>query len=156
MATEAGLTPGCTSDSRPSIDSASTGLPDGSTAMSSSRGSRSGPTAFSDPDTATTIVFTDPALNSSVVVKGVHLSEVRRAVNAMRAAAGLPATNFADTPITPGATVIKELHITQARSALSDARTAIGLPGIAYTDGTLTAGTAVKGVHFAQLREGTR
>jgi hypothetical protein len=116
----------------------------------------SGTSPFSSPDAATTIVFTDPTLNSSILVKAAHLTQLRTAVNAMRAAAGLTAAGFTDPGITAGVTAIKAVHITQLRDALDAARTAIGLPGIGYTDPALTTGTTVKAAHFAQLRQGTQ
>ncbi|HUP46529.1 MAG TPA: hypothetical protein VM779_13570, partial [Thermoanaerobaculia bacterium] len=113
-----------------------------------------GTSGFSDPDAATTILFTDPTLNSSVLVKAIHLAEIRQAVNAMRAAAGLVAATF--SPATAG-TIIQRAHIVEARDALDEARTAIGLPGIGYTDPIITAGaTTVKAAHFTGLRQGTQ
>ena len=115
----------------------------------------SGTSPFTPPDAATTIIFTDPTLSSAIVVKAVHLTQLRTAVNAMRAAAALSPASFTGT-ITAGSTLIAAAHITELRSALDTARTAIGLPPIAYTDPALGAGTGVKGAHFTQLRQGTQ
>jgi hypothetical protein len=109
-------------------------------------------TAFSILDPATTTLFTDAVLNSTVPVKAAHLTELHAAVNALRAAANLPA--FAFTAVTPGATVSR-VHLLDLRTALDAARFRFGLPPIAYTDPTIDPGsTVVKGIHFMQLRNG--
>ena len=113
--------------------------------------------AFSAPDAATTISFTDQTLNSSVVVKALHLTQLRTAVNAMRAAANLAAASFTDSTVTAGVTPVKGVHILEARTALDAARTAIGLPGLGYTDVTITPGTTViKAAHVTEVRQGTQ
>jgi hypothetical protein len=112
---------------------------------------------FSAPDAATMVIFTDPTLTTSIVVKEIHLTQLRTAVNAMRTAAGLSPSSFTDVIVTAGTTTIKAAHIIELRTALNAARTPIGLPPLTYTDASLTAGiTMVKGVHFTQLRQGTQ
>jgi hypothetical protein len=112
---------------------------------------------FSPPDAATTIVFTDPVLSNTVPVKAVHLTELRTAVNAMRAAAGLGAAVFTDPAITAQSTRIKAVHLAELRTALDQARAALGLPAISYTDPGLTAGaTRVKALHWMEVRAGTQ
>lgn len=54
-----------------------------------------GPSAFGAIDPATTIIFTDPSL-IGLAIKTFHITELRTAVNCMRAAAGLPAATFTD------------------------------------------------------------
>jgi hypothetical protein len=108
---------------------------------------------FSAPDAATTIFFTDdPLIAGSTTVKAVHVTELRQAVNAMRATAGLGATSFTDAVLTGGVPV-KAVHLQELRTALSQARTALGLTAIAFTDPTLTAGTTLlKAAHFQEVR----
>jgi hypothetical protein len=85
----------------------------------------------------------------------VHITQLRTAVNAVRAAAGLGAQSFTD-PSLP-AVKIKATHVTQLRTALDAARTAIGLPAVSYTDSTITAGsTVLKTAHIADLRNGVK
>src|SRR5262245_23354890 len=51
--------------------------------------------SWSNLDLATTVIFTDdPLVAGSTVVKAVHVTELRIAVNAVRAAAGLSAANW--------------------------------------------------------------
>lgn len=106
---------------------------------------------FSAADAATTVIFTDPALNNTVTVKAVHVTQLRTAVNAMRAAAGLTPFAFTDGTLA----TIKALHVSQLRSALDAARAAIGLPDLTYTN-TALAGVAVKAVHLTELRNGVK
>ncbi len=108
--------------------------------------------AFSNIDAATTMVFTDdPIVASSTKVKAVHLTELRAAVNAMRAAADL-APLGSDPSVAVGA-IIRAHHITDLRTALDAARSAIGLPAIAYTD---PSPTLIRAVHITQLRNGVK
>ncbi|HYI07711.1 MAG TPA: glycoside hydrolase family 44 protein [Thermoanaerobaculia bacterium] len=110
---------------------------------------------FSAVDAATTILFTDPALNNTLPAKAVHVTQLRTAVNAMRAAAGLTATAFTDASL-PG-TKIKAVHLTELRTALDAARADLGLPALTYTNPTLTAGsTPVKAAHLMELRNGVK
>ncbi|MFL6244796.1 MAG: beta strand repeat-containing protein [Thermoanaerobaculia bacterium] len=112
---------------------------------------------FSSIDPATTIIFTDATLSSSVKIKTVHLTQLRTAVNAMRAAAGLGAATFTDPTVIAQSTSIKRAHITELRTALDAARSAIGLAALSYTDPTLTAQvTSIKAAHLTELRNGTK
>lgn len=114
----------------------------------------SGTSAFTAIDPATTTAFTDSALTGAVI-KAAHITELRTAVNAMRAAAGLTEA-FTGSAVTAGMLVARA-HLVDLRTALDAARTAIGLPAIIYADPTITAGTTlVKAVHLTQLRDGTQ
>ena len=116
----------------------------------------SGPSNFSSPDPATTVVFSDANL-SGVPIQAVHFAQLRTAVNAMRAAANLPAAMFTDDPLVGGATTIRSQHVIELRSALDQARTTLGLPAISYTDSLITAdSTPAKAAHITELRAGTQ
>jgi IPT/TIG domain len=115
-----------------------------------------GSSGFSLIDPATTIIFTDPNL-SGVFIQAVHINELRTAVNAMRAAAGLQAAVFTDSTLITGGTIIKAAHVSELRTALDAARWALGLPAISYTDPAITAGvTVMKAAHLTELRSGTQ
>lgn len=103
------------------------------------------PSDFSAVDATTTIVFTDATLTAGTIAKAVHVTELRTAVNAMRAAAALAPQTFADATLT--GLPIKAVHFEQLRSALDAARAAIGLPSVSYT-----AMTNVKAAHVTELR----
>ena len=116
----------------------------------------SGPSAFSPIDAATTTVFTDPVL-ASQLIRAVHIVELRIAVNAMRAAAGLPLPSFTDPILSSGSTLIRAVHIVELRLRLNEARAEIPLSGIVYTDATITPGsTVMKEAHVAEIRAGTQ
>jgi hypothetical protein len=107
--------------------------------------------AFSNLDLATTVTFTDdPLVAQSTVVKAQHITQLRTAVNAVRALAGLGAVSFTDPTLT-SAIVIKATHVTDLRGALDPARSNLGLPTLSYTDSPLT-GVVVKAIHLQELR----
>ncbi|MFL6247224.1 MAG: hypothetical protein ACJ74H_14425 [Thermoanaerobaculia bacterium] len=108
------------------------------------------PSAFSNIDAATTIVF-----SADATIRATHITQLRTAVNAMRSAAGLGAL-AADGTIAVGAP-IRASHVAALRTGLNQARSVIGLTALTYTDPTLTAGvTKVKTSHLEELRNGVR
>ena len=111
---------------------------------------------YSAPDAATTIVFTDdPLVSGSTLIKAVHVTQVRQAIDAMRAAASLGAGSYADGSLTGIA--VKRTHIDELRAALTPARTALGLPAITFTDGTISAQTTrIKAAHLQELRNAVK
>lgn len=116
-----------------------------------------GTSPYSTPDVAATFFFTDdPPIASVTRLKTVHLTELRQAVNALRAAGGLTPATFTD-PALSSATSIKAVHFQELRIALGQARTAIGLGPPIFTDATLTAGaTTARAVHLQELRSGVK
>jgi hypothetical protein len=104
-------------------------------------------------DVATAITFTDnPLTVGTTLVKAVHVTELRQAVNAVRAAANLTAATWTDPTLTAGTTAIKEVHVTELRTNLDAAWTALGIATSAYTDPSLT-GIAIKKVHIDEVRQ---
>lgn len=113
------------------------------------------PSAFSNIDAATTVVFTDDLLVAlTTTVKLVHVTQLRTAVNAIRAAATLDPL-AADGTLTAGAPV-RTQHITALRNGLNEAHSVIGLSALTYTDPTLTSATKIKTAHIHELRNGVR
>ena len=113
-------------------------------------GSTIGP--LSDPDLATTIVFTDDPLLPGTPYKTAHILELRTAVNAVRAAAGMAPGSYTDAVISSGGPV-RASHISDLRSALHAARIALGFSTPFYTDNSLVAGTTkIKVLHVTELR----
>ena len=107
---------------------------------------------FSNTDIATTIVFTDEPLVVGVTfVKAQHVIELRQAVDAMRAAAGLTAATWTDSSVT--GVEIKAVHVSELRSNLDAARSALGLSTGSYTDSLTPGSTIVKAVHVSELRD---
>jgi len=106
---------------------------------------------FSNTDIATTIVFTDdPLVVGVTLVFKEHVLELRQAVNAVRAAAGLSAVTWTDSSLT--GVVVQAAHVSELRSNLDAARSLLGLSTGGYTD-TLTPGsTLIRAVHVTELR----
>lgn len=102
--------------------------------------------------TVTLMLFSDnPIASYSTLIKAAHLTELRTAVNGLRAARGLAAFPWTDPALAPG-TLVRLIHVTELRAALDQAYQAAGRPLPVYTDQTLTAGMAVKGIHLGELR----
>ncbi len=115
------------------------------------------PGAMSATDTATTIIFTDdPVVAGSTIISAVHLTQLREAVNALRAAASMGNATFTDPSLAAGS-IIRTVHIQELRDALAPARSTLGLPALTFTDPTLTQElTPVKAVHVEELRGGMK
>jgi hypothetical protein len=106
----------------------------------------------SNVDHTTTVVFTDDPLPQKVV-RAAHLTQLRTAVNALRALAGLAPATWTDTP---GAGLrIKAVHTTELRNALAPVLTTLGR-SVTYTDPALGAGTVVKAAHHQEIRAAVR
>jgi hypothetical protein len=113
-----------------------------------------GSSASSSDDPATTILFTnDPLTAGATIIRAAHLSELRTAVNAMRALAGLTAATFTGTAA-PGLPVAA-IHINELRSALDQATAALARPTGGYT-GTIGANVLIRAVHFQEIRNRVR
>ena len=100
-------------------------------------------------------VFTDdPLIPGVTVIKAVHITELRDAINQARARAGLSAASWAES-VTSGV-MIKAAHIVELRDRLAEARSALGLSAASYTDSNLAAGNTVKAAHVQELRDRVR
>ncbi len=101
-------------------------------------------------------IFTDDTLVAGVTTaKAQHLIELRQAVDALRAVAGLTIASWTDSTLVPGGTVIKAVHITELRSNLEAAVLALGYGTAAYTDPMLN-GLPIKRAHIEELRQRIR
>ncbi|MBV9493095.1 MAG: hypothetical protein JOZ54_02530 [Acidobacteria bacterium] len=110
--------------------------------------------AESVPDVATTTVFTDDPVSAGVtLVKGIHVSQLRRAIDALRRSASI--SPFWSSYTAPTGTVPAQ-HMIDMRSAMGAARSSLGLPAISYTTTNLLAGSPILGSDFQQLRGGVQ
>ncbi len=118
----------------------------------------SGTSLVSSADLATTTMFSDEPLTPRVtIVRAAHVTELRTAVNAVRALAGLAPYSFTDSVVNPRATLIKAIHISELRSALDAARAALGLNPASYSDVSIgTRGTLIRAAHLRDLRTGVQ
>jgi hypothetical protein len=96
--------------------------------------------------------FTDDPLTPGTFVKSVHITELRERIDALRAAHGLPAYNWADPNVVVGFSVVRAQHLLDLRTALAQAYIAAGMTPPAYMDPGLGAGTTIRTVHIAELR----
>jgi hypothetical protein len=111
--------------------------------------------AYSPLDAATTIVFTNDPLTAGSVIRAVHVTQLRTAIDAVRAAAGLDPASY--TSAVAAGSLVRRVHVTEMRTALDFARQVIGLTALSYTDATITAGTTrVKAAHITDLRNGVK
>jgi hypothetical protein len=116
-----------------------------------------GDSLYSDPDVATTMAFTDdPIIGGTTPGKAVHVTELRSAINLVRAVAGLPAGTYTDPTLNPGMPV-KAVHQLELRTALNEARSELGMSSLIFTDATLTTSvTKMRAVHVNELRSGVK
>jgi hypothetical protein len=116
-----------------------------------------GTSPYSAPDVVAMFVFTDDPLILQVTrVKTIHVTELRQAVNALRAAAGLTATVFTD-PALSSASTIKAVHVQELRTAENEARAALGMSSVTFTDAAIVpASTKVRLVHLQEVRGGVK
>ncbi len=117
--------------------------------------SNSNASGFGNIDLATAVAFTDdPVAARTTTVKEVHITQLRQAIDAARAAAGQSAATWTDPPPLAQLVNIKKVHIDQLRSNLDGVRSALSLPAPTYTDPRITAvSTQVKKEHVQELRQ---
>jgi glucose/arabinose dehydrogenase len=101
--------------------------------------------------------FTDNMLVAGVTTaKAQHIIELRQAVDALRAVAGLWPAPWTDPTLLPTNTLIKAVHILELRSYLEDAAGRLGYPAGSYSDPTLSSGFVIKLTHIEDLRQRIR
>ena len=109
-----------------------------------------GTSAQSASDIATTVLFSNEPLMAGVTVQAAHISQLRAAVDSVRALAGYEPFGFTDSPA--AGLLIKALHLSQLRSALDEVLPLLGFPAGGYTDSSLS-GVVVKAVHQQEIRD---
>jgi hypothetical protein len=109
-----------------------------------------GASVNSAADLATTVIFIDNPLTAGTLVKAVHLSQLRTAVNAVRLLAGLGSGTY--TGAATSGTVIGAIHISELRASLDAVLGTLGFSTGGYTNTSLT-GIAIKAVHSQELRD---
>lgn len=115
-----------------------------------------GESADSAFDLATTVIFTDdPLVGGTTLAKSAHLTELRTAIDAVRALASLGGGSYTDPTITAGVTAIKVAHITDLRGAIDLARSTLSLSGLSYGE-SITTSTTIRTSHFSELRNGVQ
>ena len=99
-------------------------------------------------------VFTDSTLiQFSSVIRAIHVTELRGAIDVLRTRQGLAAFGWTDAVIALNATVVKRTHLAELRSALAAVYSARGLSVPVWTDAAITLNvTPIRAVHIAELR----
>jgi hypothetical protein len=115
-----------------------------------------GESGDSNRDLATTVIFTDdPLVAGTTVIQAVHITQLRTAVDAVRALVPLVGGSYADPALTTGVTPVKTLHITDLRTALDAARSSLALTAVSYGE-SITTSTTIKTTHLSELRNGVK
>jgi hypothetical protein len=120
-----------------------------------------GASLYSNQDLATTVMFTDSPLRG-VTIKAAHLTELRRAVNAVRRLVpnlGDASWTYPD-PVSSPAPQRRAVYledVTDLRARLDEALGPLGLPAGGYPSiPTLARGAVVNADHFEQIRQRVR
>ena len=101
-------------------------------------------------------VFTDNTLVvGQTTAKTQHITELRQAVDAMRAVAGLSGAPWTDPALTVG-NMIRTVHILELRTYLNDVASRLAFATSTYTDPSLSAGFMIKRIHIEELRQRIR
>ena len=101
-------------------------------------------------------VFTDDTIMvGQTTAKAQHIMELRQAVDALRAVAGLSPALWTDPALTAGNT-IKAVHILELRTLLDDVATRLVYSTSPYIDAGLTSGFVIKRIHIEELRQRIR
>jgi len=96
--------------------------------------------------------FTDePLLAGTSVLRAIHVTELREAVNALRATASLALFPFTDPSLTGKR--IRGVHLLELRTALDQARAALGRPVLTYK---YPPTGLVRATDVTELRNGVR
>ena len=93
----------------------------------------------------------DPLIVASTVVRLIHLTELRAAIDSVRHSAGM--ASFAWTDVQPP--IVRAVHVVEMRSALGLALSQLGRRVPSWTD-TLEPGVRIRAVHIQELRDATQ
>jgi hypothetical protein len=122
------------------------------------RATRSGTmsSAWSAPELMTAVTFTDdPLMTFQTIAKAVHVTQLRSAVNSVRALASLAPVTFTDPSL--ALAPIRVLHIIELRTALAAARASLTLSPLSFAHPALQANMSpLTSTDIAELRAGVR
>lgn len=120
--------------------------------------------AYGEPDVATTAVYTgddpligkaDPQGRPPSRVRAADLTEMRRAVDAVRTLAEVGGAMWKADPAPQSGGRVLAAHFTELRANLNTALSALGM-AVLPDDATLGAGLPVKAAHLQNVREKVR
>jgi hypothetical protein len=105
------------------------------------------------PDLTTRIAFSDdPIVGGVSVIRGVHISQLRQAIDAVRAAAGLAPAWSDYNPLTGS---VLASTFTELLDRLNEARTSLLLPEVNLS-AVVESGQIVQGSIVTELRNGVQ
>jgi hypothetical protein len=88
--------------------------------------------------------FTDDPLTTGVsAVKARHITELRQAIDELRARAALGSFGWTDASIVPGVTEVKAVHLTELRTALNAVYAAAAQSPPTYAHTIVTGGATI-------------
>ncbi|PYM95663.1 MAG: hypothetical protein DME04_04125, partial [Candidatus Rokuibacteriota bacterium] len=91
------------------------------------------------------------------VVRAVHVSELRAAIDNLRARTGLVRFDWIDATLVPGSTVVRRAHVEELRSALIAVYEVVGRPAPSFSDSTIIGGvTVIRASQLEELRSAAR
>jgi hypothetical protein len=112
-----------------------------------------GPSPYSNVDLAITFAFTDEELIAGTTrIRLAHLTELRAAAAAARAAAGVSPVPWAE----PEPVTVKASHWDEVKTAVEQVRAILALPAGTYTAPLPAVGALVRTTHVTQLRANLR
>jgi YD repeat-containing protein len=110
------------------------------------RAIRSGVSSPPSPHTfQNTVSYTD-AVTTGTPLRAVHLTEVRTAVSALRAAAGLAPISYTDS------SVVLAAQFNELRTGANAARAQLGFAQVQFTDALVQGQTPARAVHLNEIR----
>jgi hypothetical protein len=112
------------------------------------------PGANSATDFAAAYNFTDVLAAQSTTIRAAHITELRSAINGLRALVGLAPATFTDTDLLNAP--IRRIHVEELRARLAEAMSVQGRTPVSYTDSVLTSTAVVRTAHIGELRAALR
>jgi YD repeat-containing protein len=111
-------------------------------------------TSASPADFASTWAFTDHPLSAESLQSVLHVTQLRTAINALRAAAGLSAYSYTDTMI--AGLPVKAIYLTELQTAVNQARAVFGAAGVPFTAPAPAPLSLPLAAHVNELRGGVQ
>jgi Subtilase family/Peptidase inhibitor I9 len=112
---------------------------------------------FSNPDLAVGVPFTDVPIDTETFVKATHVTEVRRAMNALSDILGTARFYSASDTLYTSLVddIIEAEHFSSPQSQFNQLRPALGLTTCNFTE-TPVVGMAIRKLHIDELRNCTK
>ena len=101
-------------------------------------------------------VFTDAAIGAGLLIKAVHIQELRSAIDTLRRRYNVAPSVWTDASLAPGGPV-RAVHLAELRAAVIALYQAAGMAAPAFSDPVLMPGvTPVRAAHMEEIRAAVR